>query len=278
MINFAYHGFELKNDDGMIICRLAFTGIYSLLQHAPRDVHEIKIDVLKTLFDRILELNERGRTDPFELTLSSYLHSAMSCVLTNIAECEDNIESIVHEKIVPLLIQSFEVRQDVFEEGFQVYGGLCMVYGKEIYEKNYHEDFMKFINHGLNHEASSIVRSACSLLCDIMMNDCGMCLEGEVDAIAPRLLDMLKSPDMERTVKIMSISTTTGLMTLFPSRYVEHANLTMNIYKSAAKKCLDTDMKHADRDTEEYIKDLSRTLIETYTSIVQDIKNQSSEV
>ena len=72
-------------------------------------------------------------------------------------------------------------------------------------------------------------------------------------------------------MKIMSISTTTGLLVQFPNEYLQHAGLTMNIYKSAAKKCLETDMSKADMDTKEYITDLSRTLIESYTSIVQDI-------
>ena len=100
----------------------------------------------------------------------------MSCVLTNIGECEDSIDPIIHEKLVPMVIQSFELRQDVFEEGFQVYGGLCMVFKKEMYDKQYHQDFLKFVVHGLDHDASSIIRAACSLLCDIVMHECGECL------------------------------------------------------------------------------------------------------
>ena len=54
--------------------------------------------------------------------------------------------------------------------------GLCMVFKKEMYDKQYHQDFLKFVVHGLDHDASSIIRAACSLLCDIVMHECGECL------------------------------------------------------------------------------------------------------
>jgi hypothetical protein len=83
MLDFAYHGLETGGDEGMRMIRQGFTGIFGLLQYAAQDVHDQKMDALKTIYDLIQQsLTKENNTA--ENQVESYLLSCYQCIITNI--------------------------------------------------------------------------------------------------------------------------------------------------------------------------------------------------
>lgn len=67
MMGFAYHGYELGDEDGKKMILSSFNGIFSLLQYSARDVHRSKVDMLRTLYDRIEEINKKNSFSEIDL-------------------------------------------------------------------------------------------------------------------------------------------------------------------------------------------------------------------
>jgi len=53
MFGFIHNGYNLNDASGINMMRSGFGGLYELLQYAPPDVHDIKVDILKTVYDEI---------------------------------------------------------------------------------------------------------------------------------------------------------------------------------------------------------------------------------
>ena len=99
----------------------AFSAMYNLLQYAPRDCENYSIDFMHKLIRQLKE-SLKIKLDAHQQELQGFFFCTLQCILTNI---EDNIPDSVGEEILELVIQIFNQRADVFDEGLIVLCALC---------------------------------------------------------------------------------------------------------------------------------------------------------
>ena len=108
--------------------RSGFGGLYELLQYAPPDVHDTKINILKTIYDEIDGTLKECKLDHV-IMYQSYLQNCYQTVLTNIVCNEEPLlEVSISELISTQIIDCFKWRQDVNEEAFIVISSLSNMY------------------------------------------------------------------------------------------------------------------------------------------------------
>jgi len=149
----------------------------------------------------------------------SYLQNCYQTVLTNIVCNEEPLlEAQISDLISSQIIDSFKWRQDVNEEAFIVISSLSNMYKRD-FSPNI-ERFYDFIDFGLQQKTSSgIVRNTCGLIADLCVNECADYLIEKLDCIMPKVFELLSDTNVDRTVKIRSITNIGDLLAVAGDRF-----------------------------------------------------------
>jgi len=149
----------------------------------------------------------------------SYLQNCYQTVLTNIVCNEEPLlEAQISDLISSQIIDSFKWRQDVNEEAFIVISSLSNMYKRD-FSPNI-ERFYDFIDFGLQQKTSSgIVRNTCGLIADLCVNECADYLIEKLDCIMPKVFELLSDTNVDRTVKIRSITNIGDLLAVARDRF-----------------------------------------------------------
>lgn len=263
---------------GNEIMRKGFEALYSLLQWAPPDVHQEKIDIIKTIYDEIEKTLSNDSLDQSTELLQFYLFTSYQCVLTNIklnAEelCSLDALNLVYDQIV----HAFQKRQDVFEEGFLAFEGLLYHFERDMGQK--YIDFFSYIEHGLKSDNTECIRLCCNLISDGLAYEISDTLSQKQDTYLPILFEHLQSNEIDRSVKVRCIPVISETYQADKTnRFDQYIDQTMSVYLAAAERCINHDLSESDIDVVEYIKGLQSALIESFTCLIQDAENKSMRI
>lgn len=178
--------------------------------------------------------------------------------------------------IATQIVECFQKRSDVIEEGFLVFGSLCVMFQGEMMQ--YVEKFYDYIDFGLNSGSANVIRLACCLIGDIQAYGCGDGLVNYIDKFIPILIKHLKSGDVDRSVKVRCISAIAETYLIGGAKFDRYIEQTMQMLNSAANRCVKLDADNADNDVFDYVLSLQNVLIEAYTIIIQDIDNKDQTI
>jgi len=175
----------------------------------------------------------------------------------------------VAEGVLNQIVKAFMQRKAVFDEGFLAFGGLLTIFGRQI--KDQLPEFYQYIQFGLESDIPGVIRTSCSAIGDIQINECGEVLIPKMREYVPLLIKHLKSTDIERTVKVRCISALAETYQLAGKEFESHIDETMKIFISAAGRCQSSGIQDSDQEMVGYIKVLQTALLEAFTLIIQEI-------
>ena len=249
-----------------------FSALYNLLQYAPSDCEHLLMDFLPQTIDA-LKQSLKVKSDESHQELQGFLLCTIQCILTNF---EDNMPDEVGVDILMLVLDIFNQRSDVFDEGFLVLSALCNKFDK--FMKRNFITCAPYIMHGIKSKNSSLIRNSCGVLSDFctLVEPEGI-LEGFVEYI-PILLKHLRDPLLDRSAKIYIITVIGDTFLFAKHKFKPFLDETLSILELASESVIAEYEENKKQDQQNYPNDraydyedlqynieLQSALIECYT-------------
>ena len=134
--------------------------------------------------------------------------------------------------MVDLIIESFKIRKTVYDEGLQALSGLIFGVGKD-FAANMEKFFPYLIFSLRNNEDTTLCRVAVGCVGDLSraLED-GMA--PYLNEVVPILMNMLRNPDTDRSLKLVSITALGDLAFATHRMFIGYLHDLLEILKSAA--------------------------------------------
>lgn len=180
----------------------------------------------------------------------------------------------VADSLVSAVIDCFNSRQEVFEEGFLLLSALCTKFGPLM--DKYVEKIGPFIFHGLEgSDSSDTIRHSCGLISDLCtMVESQNIISGFQDYV-PLLHNIMTNRKLQRDAKLAAVTAIGDTYLMTKERFAPFLDNTLKLFSSAAEQCVDINFN--DDDLVEYVVKLQGALIESYTCIVQEISSPNDD-
>lgn len=263
---------DIQNESDIARVRVSgFSALYNLLQYAPSDCENASINFMNEIIN-LLEhsLDKSVQLDTKMMELQGFFFCALQCILTNV---EADLGDYQGRKLVEYVERVFKQRQDIFDEGFLVLSAIANkfqnVFGDEI------DVIGPYIMFGLDSKNSAIVRNACGVLSDLCtLVEAPGILAGFREYM-PKLINILKDNDTERSVKVIVVSLIGDTFLLTKSEFKEFMEDSLWILESAAATSIAPPESQESLDFQ--IK-LQNALVESYTCFVQTVNETNDKL
>ena len=163
-----------------------------------------------------------------------------------------------------MITKTFEMRQQVYDEGVLVLSALCSCLGQGI--EPYVNTLGPYIVHGLKSKEPSLTRLSCGLVSDITT-----ALQSNVrvhlDELVPQLIEMLEDKSGDKQVKLTAITALGDLCMHGGSGFLKYTDKALNPLSRAIKVAGKT-KEGLSEEQLVYYNDLRNTLIECLTAIL----------
>lgn len=220
---------EDGEEEGMNLRACSFAVLADVIEHSAPDI----LPHLSPVVTKIVE--EFGKTlknSRKEMELQQYLCLALLPLLSRMT---GKISQDQAGRIVGLIIESFKIRKGVYDEGFLALSGLAIAMGKDF--TLYMEPICPYLLYALKAVDDPISRIAVSFLGDLAQSiedDLGKFLE----QLMPILMGILKSPEVDRYLKLKILSTIGFIAYSTKNQFFPYLKDVLNMLKSAASLSL----------------------------------------
>ena len=156
----AYRLDELKQSYGRSENKITIAGfdaLYSLFEYAPPDVENLLLSSLENFYNLLTEVSvKKDQLDDRSKDLQSFICVCLQTILNRMTE---TLPPKVADSFIQVIIDCFDARGDVFEEGFLLLSALCSKFGK--YMDTFVERLGPYIIHALkNSDSSDTIKNA----------------------------------------------------------------------------------------------------------------------
>ncbi|EAY89607.1 hypothetical protein OsI_11135 [Oryza sativa Indica Group] len=208
--------------------------------------------------------------------LQALLCGVAQVILQKFSSCHEK-SAILHfaDQMMVLFLRVFSCNSsNVHEEAMLAIGALAYATGPEFVK--YMPEFHKYLEMGLQNFGAyqvccvsvGVVGDICHALDDKVLPYC--------DGIMSALLKDLSSPELHRSVKPPILSCIGDIALTIGEHFEKYVPYTMPMLQGAAELCFRMDAP--DDDSIEYQNELSRSIFEAYSGILQGFKNSKSEL
>ncbi|BAF11732.1 Os03g0294600, partial [Oryza sativa Japonica Group] len=208
--------------------------------------------------------------------LQALLCGVAQVILQKFSSCHEK-SAILHfaDQMMVLFLRVFSCNSsNVHEEAMLAIGALAYATGPEFVK--YMPEFHKYLEMGLQNFGAyqvccvsvGVVGDICHALDDKVLPYC--------DGIMSTLLKDLSSPELHRSVKPPILSCIGDIALTMGEHFEKYVPYTMPMLQGAAELCFRMDAP--DDDSIEYQNELSRSIFEAYSGILQGFKNSKSEL
>ena len=271
----AYRLDELKQSYGRSENKITIAGfdaLYSLFEYAPPDVERLLLSSLEHFYNLLKEVSvKRDQLEDRSKDLQSFLCVCLQTILNRMTE---TLDEKIADSFIQVIIDWFDARGDVFEEGFLLLSALCSKFGR--YIDTFVERLGPYIIHALkNSDSSDTIKNAWGLISDLCtMVESEKIIDG-FEEYVPLLHEIMINPKLQRDAKLSSVTAIGDTYLITRERFLPFLGNTMKLFSSAAEKCIE--INRNDEDLLEYIFRLQGALIESYTCIVQEAANSNKD-
>jgi len=254
-------------EDGVNLANSSFAAMTHIIQYSAPDVQPNIMNALQLLLeelDNTIKPEYRMKTRSQEY--QSYLCSVLQPTFVKLT---GKIGPDIIERFVNSLINTFNIRKDVYEEGILGFTGLVIAVGPDIWP--YMEKFGPFLIYALGKtDEPGLCRVSVGCLGDL-----SRAVEDKMSKyfgdIMPILMNFLRNPDTDRSIKLVIISILSDFAMSTNKQFLPYLKEVLEILKSAATMTI---QPYTDEDPEigEYIQKLKENIIEAYIGIVYGVK------
>lgn len=254
-------------NDNVNLANSSFAAFSNLVQYSAIDTQSAIGTVMQMLLKEFgTTIKKTFRVPEKTEEYQNYLCSSMQAVFIKLT---GKIPAPVTANIVEMLLESFKQRQTVFEEGIIAFSGLISAVGKDFLP--HMPAFGPYLVFGLrNYNAAALCRVSVSCVADLarsLEENMSQCLS----ELMPILLEILRSPDTDRGVKLVVISALSDLALQTGRFFIVYLKDVLEIFKSASVLAVQL-VNDDDPDIPIYIEQLKECLVESYTGLVLGAK------
>lgn len=181
------------------------------------------------------------------------------------------------DKMMEAYLQAFRMNGSAaaIEEALLAVGALAEAAGKEF--NRYMPHFMPTLQHALgniaHHQICAIAVSVVAELCRALGKD----LLAYSDNIVNLLLEALKSPSLDRSVKPPILSCFGDIAMAVKASFEEYLMQVMACMKQAAESSAQVDVLPEDYDTQEWLLQLRESIFEAYIGIINGLRDEGKQ-
>ncbi len=208
----------------------SFAAFSNVVQYSANDVVLSLEPVFKMLLETFASTVRGTFAIPAKITdFQGYLCTALHPVCIKLGP---KIDLKSAGDMTDLIIESFKLRKTVYDEGIQAFSGLVMAIGKDF--NQFMPKFGPYLVYSLkNAEDTTLCRVAVGCV-----NDLSRALEEAVAPylreLVPLLMDILRNPETDRTLKLTTITTLGDLAFSTNKMFGPYLRDLLDIMKSAA--------------------------------------------
>lgn len=276
VVECAYRKDEMRHGYGRSENKITIAGfdaLYSLFENAPQDVEPLLMKSLEHFYEKMKETNVTtgGSLDERATDLQSFL---CVCIQTILNRIDQQLSEEVCSSLVDVIIQCFDARGDVFEEGFLLLSALCSKFGALM--DKYVEKIGPYIFHGLKEsDSSDTIKNACGLISDLCTMVESQNIISGFHEYVPLLLQIMTNRSLQRDAKLGAVTAIGDTYLMTKEKFLPFLDNTLELFASAANQCIDVNTN--DDDFMEYVVKLQGALIESYTWIIQEVASNQDD-
>ena len=251
-----------------------FSAMYNLLQYAPRDWENEVMKFMGEIFTMLKNsVNPEISLDSKTMELQGFFLWALQWAITNV---KWKIEDELGIKIIDLVIDIFQQRKDILDEGFLVMSAIANKIPKALDWKVDH--IASYILFGLRSNNPAIVRNSWGVLSDLCtLVESQSIMKGFTEYM-PILLDLLKDKSADKSIKIIVISLIGDTFLYTKKSFQPYLEESLQILESAAQISIKLEESNEDNAEQlNYFSILHSSLIECYTWFVQNISETNED-
>ena len=250
-----------------------FSAIFNLLQYCPDDCEVYSLNFLENAM-KMLDQSTQTNLDASGEELQAFYLCAVQCVLTGV---HSDLSTEIGQKILDIVIDIFNQRGDVIDEGFIVISAISNKF------PNLVEDSVNrigaFIIHGLKSTNSAIMRNSAGVLSDLCtINENNEGIFNGYETYMPIVLNHLRDETVDRMSKINLITVIGDTFLAVGEKFAIFLEEVLVLLDGASKISVDTEDIYADEDELPYRCGMQSALIESYTCFMQNITDSNDSM
>jgi importin subunit beta-1 len=249
------------NRDKVNVNVASFDALYSLFENAPPNTEPLLLKSLEIFYQKLEETNQDK--DKLQLEGMQDLQSFLSvCLQTILNRIESPLDESVADNMVGIIINCFDARGDVYEEGFLLISALCSKFGKHM--DTYSNRLGPYIFHALKErDSSDTIKNACGVISDLCTMVESENIINAFEEYVPLLHAIMVNRKIKRDAKLGAVTAIGDTYLVTKERFAPFLDETLKLFSSAAEQCVNVNPN--DYDLIEYITKLQGALVESYT-------------
>lgn len=251
-----------------------FSALYNLLQYAPRDWENDVVRFMQGIFSMLENSIKPDVTlDTKTMEFQGFFLWALQCALTNV---KWDLDEEVGIKTIDLVVDIFNQRNDILDEGFLVMSAIANKIPKALDQRV--DNIASFVLFGLKSTNSAIVRNSCGVLSDLWtLVESHSIMDGFKEYM-PILLDLLKDKNADKSIKIIVISLIGDTFLYTKSQFKPFLEESLQILESATLVSIKFNDSIEDNvDILNHFSILHSSIVECYTWFVQNISETNDD-
>eukprot|EP00826_Nyctotherus_ovalis_P005314 TRINITY_DN1119_c0_g1_i11.p1 TRINITY_DN1119_c0_g1~~TRINITY_DN1119_c0_g1_i11.p1 ORF type:complete len:656 (+),score=201.52 TRINITY_DN1119_c0_g1_i11:709-2676(+) len=255
------------NDD-VNLANSSLAAFSNVVQYSANDTQ----GVIATVMQSVLKEFESTVKNTFRFPdkLQDYQNDLCSAMQVVFIKLTGQISAPMISHIVGMLLEAFKQRKAVFEEGMLALSGLIIAVGKDFLP--HMEAFGPYLVYGLkSYNEAALCRISVGCVADLART-----LEENMSQylgqLMPILLELLRSGDTDRGVKLVVISVLSDLALHTGQFFITYLKDILEIFKSASEVAVQP-VNDDDPELPIYFEQLKECLLESYTGLVLGAKD-----
>ena len=264
-----------NNDHNIPMVALYTLGDFG--QHLANDARNMSINIFKSLVEMFLKTLNKDvfKDDKIRLNYQEYLCTSLDSILSNKKVLDKDVRNLFN-----YVIQSFQQRQEIYEEGITVIGAIASFLQRSfIIEMN---NFNSYLLHGLTLTNSFDICKSCLLCLNEIIMSTGPDFNIYVGEYLKIVLNILSDNQMSRELKPYCFFIMSSLFLSCKQEIFKYFNEIMTMVGGAFEACLmDYNNQKENIDFINYIMQLKENVLETMGCIfnaVQDLEKTDAFV
>ena len=249
--------------DNVNLANSSLAAFSNIVQYSATDTQRVIATVMQTLLKEFEATIKNTFRIPEKMEdYQNYLCSTMQAVFIKLT---GKIPAPITSQIVEMILEAFKQRKAVFEEGMIAFSGLIIAVGKDFIP--HMKNFGPYLVYGLkSYNEATLCRVSVGCVADLART-LEETMSEYLNELMPILMELLRSGDTDRGVKLVVISVVSDLALQTGRFFIVYLKDVLDIFKSASVVAVQP-VSDEDPELPVYFEQLKESLVESYTGLV----------
>jgi importin subunit beta-1 len=254
--------------DNVNLANSSLAAFSNIVQYSAADTQRVIVTVMRILLEEFGTIIKGAFRIPEKM--EEYQNCLCSTMQAVFIKLTGKIPAPVATSIVEMLLEAFRQRKAVFEEAMIAFSGLIIAVGKDFIP--HMKNFGSYLTLGLKaYEQTTLCRVSVGCVADLART-LEETMSEYLNELMPILMELLRSSDTDRGVKLVVISVISDLALQTGRFFIVYLKDVLDIFKSASEVAVQP-VNDEDPELPIYFEQLKESLVESYTGLVIGAKD-----